>query len=240
MKVGILLIATGKYFKFFKPLYDSLMKNFLSKHERTIFYFTDSNMEVPNNVIKTKIERKGFPGDTLFRYHYFLKQKQNILKMDAVYYMDVDSFVKDVVGDEILPNDETPLIGCAHPGFYKTGRKLGTPERRPASTAYISTKEQRDCYICGGFNGGLSKKFVEMAETISSNIDKDGEKNMIAVWHDESHINRYYVTNKKLFKILTPSYMFPESWTNRWNLKGLKPRILALDKNHSEIRKPLV
>lgn len=235
MKISILVVCTGKYIKFFEPLYKSIMEKFLPKYEKTIFFFTDNDCSVPDNVVKTIIKRRGFPGDTLYRYHYFLLQRQRIEQTDVTYYMDVDSFVKDYVGDEILPTESTPLVGCLHPGFYKTTRPFGTPEMRARSTAFLNDRSH--LYICGGFNGGLSKSFMNLSEQIAHNIDVDMKNNIIARFHDESHINAYYSKNKTLFKLLTPSYMFPESWTTRQNLKGLVPRILALDKNHAEIRK---
>ena len=57
------------------------------------------------------------------------------------------------------------------------------------------------------------------------------KKNIIAIWHDESHINRYFIDNPPTI-ILSPSYCYPE------NLKlPYKKRLLALDKNHAKVRR---
>lgn len=70
-----------------------------------------------------------------------------------------------------------------------------------------------------------------MAKTISENIEIDlKEHNIIAQWHDESHMNRYFHQNTPTIE-LSPSYCYPESWSLPFNKK-----LLALDKNHSEIR----
>ena len=63
-----------------------------------------------------------------------------------------------------------------------------------------------------------------------TNIYTDLGKNIIAVWHDESHLNRYFVDHKPTV-ILSPSYCYPESWKLPY-----KKRLLALDKNHAAIR----
>ena len=69
-----------------------------------------------------------------------------------------------------------------------------------------------------------------MAECIKKNIDIDLNNNIIAVWHDESHLNRYFIDNKPEIE-LSPSYCYPENW----NLPFEK-KLIALDKNHNEIR----
>jgi hypothetical protein len=71
-----------------------------------------------------------------------------------------------------------------------------------------------------------------MSRKIRENIDTDLQKDIIAIWHDESHLNRYLISNQQLTKTLLPSYCYPESW----NLPYPK-KILALDKDHEAIRK---
>lgn len=53
----------------------------------------------------------------------------------------------------------------------------------------------------------------------------------MAVWHDESHWNRYCIDHKPT-TILSPSYCYPESWNLPY-----KKRLLALDKDHIAYRK---
>ena len=71
---------------------------------------------------------------------------------------------------------------------------------------------------------------VNLEDILQNNIDKDLIKEYIAIWHDESHLNRYFINNPP--KKLSPSYCYPESWNLPFERK-----ILALDKNHSELRK---
>lgn len=240
MRIGILLICTGRYISFFQPLVDSINKYFLKNHDIKIYLFTDSS-EKYDNIYVTKIPRQGFPGDTYYRYHYFLCLKEKLMaETDILYYLDVDSRIVYNITDTILPTEETPLIGTLHPGFYKIKNRIyGTPETNKASKAYIDPNLKRVGYICGGFQGGKTKQFLDAIEIIKNNIDADDKKFIKANWNDESHWNHYYVYHQSQFKLLAPSYMFPESWRNRINLSGLQPKILALDKNHNEIRKPL-
>ena len=236
MNVGILNIATGNYRHYFPALYYTIKKHFLPEHEKTFFYFTDYPEQFPDDVCQFQIERQGFPGDTLLRYHYFTAAKEQLSQVDVLYYLDVDMLIVDRVSNDILPA-AGGLIATAHPGFYNNytpTAPLGTPETRIQSTAYIAPEEVRPCYWAGGFNGGDSRAFLKMAAAIKHNIDEDYDKNrLIAVWHDESHLNRYLVSNQDIVKTLLPTYCYPESWDLPYDKK-----ILALDKDHDSIRKP--
>lgn len=247
MNIGILSIATGKYVKFLRPLYESIQKFFLKDHKKTFIIFTDNvefvtslcqELNIKNQIFQ--IERKGFPGDTLYRYHHFHSAREKLKSLgidcpDALYYFDADMLVTDNVGDEVLPTRYKTLIATAHPGFYNRpgNNPLGTPETRQMSKAFIPQDRYRPCYWAGGFNGGGFEAFMSLSAGIVGRINEDDKNNIIAVWHDESHLNCYlsehFIINQ--VKTLTPSYCYPESW----NLSFPK-KIIALDKNHEEVR----
>lgn len=230
--VGVLLICTGKYDQFVKPLLDSLDKNFLPGTPRTYYLFTDKE-HVDERAVHTKIVRKGFPGDTLYRFHYFLMLEERLIKeTTTLYYMDVDMLCVNTIGNEILPSFTKRLVATAHPGFYFVN--LGTPETNPESTAYIHPNEYRPCYWAGGFSGGETVAYLGMAKSIKENVDADSLKNYVAVWHDESHLNRYLTSNLGQVKTLNPSYCYSHS--HCVGKPGVVPRLVALDKNHSEVR----
>jgi histo-blood group ABO system transferase len=224
-KIGILLIATNKYKTFVSPLIESARKFLLNNHKVTYYLFTDSDEfnDLGDDVVINKIEHQPWPMITLHRYKTFYNHREILSQEDYLFYCDVDMRIVDIVGDEILGD----LVGTIHPGFV--GRR-GTPEDRYESTAYISPEEQIT-YFAGGFNGGSSEKFLEMSDTINTNIDIDYTKGIVAIWHDESHLNKYFSRNKPTV-ILNPSYCYPESWHLNYEKK-----LLALDKNHDEIRK---
>ena len=233
MKIGVLAICLGKYDIFVPPLVKSIEQFFLKDHEITLFCFTDK--ELPSKKGRVKIQRMEldpkefmpfFPMATLKRYHAFSKYNKELLAMDYLYYCDVDMRFVSEVGEEIFPTTDIGLVGTEHPGFF--GGRRGTYEEREGSTAYVS-KQEGLVYYAGGFNGGKSLPFLEMSEQIKDNIDKDFQNNIIALWHDESHMNRYFINNPPT--TLSPSYCYPESWEIPFEKK-----LLALDKNHSEIR----
>jgi hypothetical protein len=71
----------------------------------------------------------GFPADTLYRYHYFLRAEAELLSQtDVLYYMDVDLCIQaHIRAFEIAPFRDKPLVAVRH--MLQDGR--GTPESRP-------------------------------------------------------------------------------------------------------------
>ena len=228
MKVGLLVIATGKYNQFIPPLLKTAKEYFLKNHQVTYYVFTDDKeilAQPSENMVSLYKEHKPWPFPSLSRYEEFYKHKDILSKEDYLFYCDADMLFVSDIAEEIL-SDRVVTI---HPGFCG-GR--GTPECRPTSTACISPQEEL-VYYAGGFNGGSSEEFLKMSKIISRNIDIDMKNGVMALWFDESHMNRYFIDNLPT-KILSPSYCYPESCHDHLPFKR---RLLALDKNHAEMRR---
>lgn len=233
MKICILNIATNKYIQFVEQLLNSVEENFLNGHEISALVFTNHEVEeISENVKISQIEHEPWPIPTLKRYHYFVKEKEYISQFDYCFYMDVDMRIEDKVGDEVLGD----LVATQHPGFWFKTPNQFSYERREQSTAYVPYNEGR-MYYAGGFNGGKPEHFLKMSQTIVENVEKDFRNNMIALWHDESHMNRYLIDTPPTLE-LTPSYCYPEAVRfnpTGWNVP-FDPKIVALEKNHNEFR----
>jgi histo-blood group ABO system transferase len=228
MKICILTIATNKYLQFVEKLYDNIEERFLNGHEISCLLFTDHEVETSENIKVHYIDHEPWPMPTLKRYNYFLKEKDFILQHDYCFYFDADMRIDNPVGDEILGD----LVGTKHP--YQSFHKLDemSYERRPESLAYVPYGEG-ETYYAGGFNGGKTTRFLEMAEVIANNVNRDLENNIVAVWHDESHMNRYMIDNPPTLS-LTPSYCYAEEFYG--TDYPYEPKIIALKKNHNELR----
>jgi histo-blood group ABO system transferase len=73
-----------------------------------------------------------------------------------------------------------------------------------------------------------------MAEVLADRVTKDLENGVIALWHDESQMNRYLIDNPPTLS-LTPSYCFAEEQMGNPEYP-FTPKIIALKKNHNELR----
>ena len=85
-------------------------------------------------------------------------------------------------------------------------------------------------YYAGGFNGGRAKRYLQMAKELARRIDCDTAKGITAVWHDESHWNRYLAEHEPTV-VLTPAYCYQEELQMPFQRK-----LVALKKNHADWR----
>lgn len=224
MQIGILYICTGKYSIFWKSFYESAEKYFLPDHDKRYYVFTDAarlDFQDNANVVKIYQENLGWPNNTMMRFKMFNTQK-NLLKVnDYLFFCNANLQFVDYVGNEILPVSEG-LTALNHPCYWDKPREEFPYDNNSESSAYIAPAEGTH-YFMGALNGGKTAEFLKMSETLEANIDKDLQKGIIALWHDESHLNRYLVN--KLVKVLDPSYGYAESWD-----LSFKPKIIIRDK----------
>lgn len=228
MKTALLIIATGEKYHAFVPQLLESAQEFFVEHDAIVWTDTleaASTFDAKFVLIK---EALGFPKETLYRYHTILQQDWQLKKYDQVFYIDSDMRFVAPVGEEIFSNGITATL---HPGYVGS---CGTPERRIHSAASI-TPGSVNKYFCGGFNGGATSTFLRMATDLAYHISVDESCGVLAVWHDESHLNRYLHEHPPC-TVLDPSYCYPENaseyYTNKWKAAGLNvtPKILALDK----------
>lgn len=222
-KVGLLIVATGKYISFVDPLIASAKKHFCRNQQVTYFVFTDQDYQPSENTVCIYQPRLGWPYDTMMRYHVYFDHQDLFAEQDYLFACDADMLFVGDVGDEILGE----RVATLHPGLIN---KPGTYERNPRSRAFVRRKEARH-YFAGGFYGGKRESFLHILKTNIDRINDDLKQNIIAVWHDESHWNRYCIDFPPTV-ILSPSYCYPESWDLPYPKK-----LLALDKNHEALRK---
>lgn len=210
--IAILYICTGRYRMFWDGFYSSCEKHFLKDDNKHYYVFTDAQDICSNNNISA-VSRKcqGFPKDSLFRFEMFLEIRKELENFDYVFFFNANMlFVRDV-GTEIFPaKNFRGLIGVIHPVGYKYRfLKFMYPyEKNKKSLAHIQKFKKPKEYFMGGLNGGSVKEYMEMVKVCCENIRTDYEKGIIAIYHDESHLNNYFSKNR--VHSLPTSYGYPE------------------------------
>ena len=203
MKILILTIATNKYIQFVERLYDNIEEKFLNGHEIQGLLFTEHDVETSDNIKVSQIDHEPWPMPTLKRYNYVVKEKDYISQFDYCYYFDVDMGIVDKVGDEVLDD----LVATMHPyqSFYPKEQR--TYDRNPKSLAYVPSGEEGELYYAGGFNGGSTKRFMEMAEILADRVTKDLENDVIRLESMiilyEQEIEQLKIEKKELSKEIT-------------------------------------
>uniref|UniRef100_A0A3B3I1L4 Uncharacterized protein n=1 Tax=Oryzias latipes TaxID=8090 RepID=A0A3B3I1L4_ORYLA len=88
--------------------------------------------------------------------------------------------------------------------FYKLPKTQFTYDRNPKSKAYM---EEGDYYYHAAVFGGSCDKVKALADYCYLNTMEDKLNNVEALWHDESHLNKYFWLNKPS-RILSSEYCF--------------------------------
>jgi histo-blood group ABO system transferase len=251
-RVAVLLMATGKYREVAFRMIVSSQVNLLVEHDVTYYIFTDDQLDITAKQLRTEygvvaktvlLKEAPFkwPTGTLKRYHAYLNHWDELKHNDYFVALDADMAIVAPVGDELL----VPMFACQHPGFVAADRKDYTYETRPESTAYIPP-DKGTVYVAGGVYGGDREHMLHLLETQRDAVDADLAKDIIAVWHDESHQNRFFAFNPPT-RVFSASYVYPEPPADRAEPyhhffvgDSFEPketmRILALNKDHDAIR----
>lgn len=191
-----------------------------------------------------------WPDATLFRYHLIASLKPAIAEQDLVIYLDADmQVVRPLEINEFLETCDGQVCLVRHPGFFRPQGLsllqlyllkpklllgdlhtlikfggLGTWETRIRSNAYVS-RSKRENYYCGGIWWGPARKIIDMTETLSKRIEGDQARELIATWHDESHLNWWASTNPHSVGSTEYCYAPGYSW-----LSTLSPKVIAVEK----------
>ncbi len=228
LKIAILYICTGKYDVFWKEFYRSCEQYFLPNSNKNYFVFTDSKelYDEKNNdkIVKIYQEKLGWPYDTLMRFDLFSRIENKLAEFDYIFFLNANVVFLKTVEESSLFNNDNDLFVVIHPGWIKRNKYLLPYERDRKSKAYIPFGKG-DKYFMGGFNGGTSKAYLKLINTLKCNVQIDLENNIIAKWHDESHLNKYMLECED-YKILPPSFGYPENW-----ILPYEPIVLIRDKD---------
>jgi len=252
MKVKLVCIATRKYTQYIDQFIVSAQKYFFPYDDVNVVIFSDApslnvglQQHRPDHydytfaVTDVKIPSHGFPEATLLRYRIFSEHSLYLLGSDYVFYADIDSTFVDYVGhddelSEYIREARYAKLFCTrHPGFWNG--TTGSWETNEKSLSYVTPASRAPFYAAGGFVGGSYTEFLNLSGVCSELILGDLRKEITAQWHDESALNKYISCINTKVSFLAPAYVYPEERPDWFTWQGT-PRILALKKNHEEIR----
>lgn len=221
-KIGLCITATGRYDQFVPNLINSARSYFCTQDSVTFFVFTDGTIPVAPDIVRIEQKRLGWPKDTMMRFEIYYNNRQALADMDYLFALDADMRFVNTVDREILSD----LVGTQHPCYV--GRR-GTYETNTKSLAFVSPHEGTE-YFAGGFWGGSKDSFLKTCDQINQRILVDLNNGIIPLWHDESHLNRYFIDYPPTL-ILSPEYCYPEGTT----MPGTQ-RLVAIFKDLSKFR----
>lgn len=196
MRIGIIYIATGIYTEFWKEFYPTCEAFFCMDAKKGYEVFTDSpkllSMKI-HNVYLHPIEDRGFivnvSSKSKFICEIALQLEQ---KYDYVFYLNGNyKFVEPILSHEIVSGPENNYLTALSFDMYKSKTLEELPyDRNPHCHAYIPSGEGTT-YYQGGFYGGRTKEMLQLSRWCASRIEDDLRKKIIALYHDESYLNRY-------------------------------------------------
>ena len=209
--VAILYVCTGKYICFWDEFFNSCEKHFLPDTPKHYYVFTDQHFaqEDAPNVTRIHQENLGWPDNTLRRFHMFLNVENDLSRHDYLFFFNANCLFRKDISLDFLPADNEQLLVGRHPGNVDKEPDQMPYERRSRSRACIPFGTGKD-YVCGGVNGGHSKTFLRFAKSARDAIDADYHDGVVAVWHDESHLNRYVLDHPHVVR--HAGYCYPAKW----------------------------
>ena len=241
MRIAILCVVLGRYDIFWPQFISSCRRYFCVDAHRHWYVFTDSPAILPApSLTILHQDFLGWPFNSLYRYHMFSRVRRELENFDHVVFFNANAFFTSL----ITPDDffggrpDVQLVAGRHPGLYKPSGFVFPFEKRPSSSAYV----EHGCdYFQGCINAGTGSAFSFMIHELSSAIDRDLHRGIVACWHDESHWNRYVLDlqkrNPRSVHVLDSNFLSPADLP--WSLP-MPPRILMLNKQsyggHSLLR----
>ncbi|XP_044055955.1 N-acetyllactosaminide alpha-1,3-galactosyltransferase-like isoform X2 [Siniperca chuatsi] len=212
--VALTVFAVGRYL-------DAYLKTFLTSAEQhfmlglpvTYYVFTDQAEKVPNIELAPQRSLKVIQVEKHSRWQDISMMRMKTISeaieseirhhCNYVFCFDVDQEFKGRFGSEAL-GDSVALL---HAHFYKFPKEKFTYDRNPKSKAFMETG---DFYYHAALFGGLWENVKNLTDACYLSIMEDKLNDVEALWHDESHLNKYFWFHKPS-RLLSPEYCWDQS-----------------------------
>ncbi|MGH0162025.1 UNVERIFIED_CONTAM: hypothetical protein FKN15_070251 [Acipenser sinensis] len=227
-----------------KQYLDIYLEKFLSSAEqhfmvgqRVIYYvFTDDPDRVPQvklsagrSVTVIKVLRHSRWQDvSMLRMKTIADTIDSLIRHQAqyVFCLDVDQEFVVRFGTEALGD----LVALFHSYYYRRPKFFYTLDHNPKSAAYV---EQGDMYYHAAVFGGTWQQVKTLTQSCYWAIMQDKNNQVEALWHDESHLNKYFWLHKPT-KVLSPEYCWASAIGYRSDIHVV--RLVWAEKQYSFVR----
>ncbi|XP_072331881.1 N-acetyllactosaminide alpha-1,3-galactosyltransferase-like isoform X2 [Scyliorhinus torazame] len=200
--IGMTVFAVGRYIdRFLKDFLETAEQHFM-RGQRVIYYvLVDNVSKVP--ALKLSPERtmtvlhvpkfSRWQDISMMRMEQISTLIQERIRHEVTYLfcLDVDLLFVGHFGPEALGD----LVAQLQAGVYPNAPKSFTFEQRPQSAAYIAPG-QGDYYYHAALFGGRPELVYNLTRACMAGVSKDKVTGIEAVWHEESHLNRYFLDHK--------------------------------------------
>ncbi|XP_069021853.1 N-acetyllactosaminide alpha-1,3-galactosyltransferase-like [Embiotoca jacksoni] len=235
--VALTVFAVGRYL-------DAYLKTFLTSAEQhfmlglpvTYYVFTDSPEKVPNITLAPRRSLKVMRVEKHSRWQDISMMRMKTISeaiqseirhgFRYVFCFDVDQEFVGRFGSEAL-GDSVALL---HAHFYKLPKNRFTYDRNPKSEAFMETG---DFYYHAAIFGGLWRNVKRLADACHRGIAADRLNGVEALWHDESHLNKYFWVHKPS-RLLSPEYCWDRSIGDRSDIRVT--RLVWATKDYNNLR----
>lgn len=196
MKLGIITVATGKYVKYLDNCLKSFDEKFFPNYEKKfVIGDSDSGYKSPiKNCHIISVLDGPWPMPTLYKFKVINRCEILLSDCDIIFWIDVDLNVISTIDneEEVFPTSDIPICCVIHCGWTIDGRECECTafDRNSLSLAYV--KEHTTPYHQACLFGGYRDEFFRMSKLLEYNVDEDLRNGIIARYHDESHLNRYF------------------------------------------------
>lgn len=236
MKVAIIFIGTAKYLNFLPGYYEQAEKNLFPGVDKQYFVYTDGELgDLPENITVVPQEHLPFPFITLYRFDIINRSLDLMGDCTHLLFLDADTQVVNTVEFDEVFGGKQPLMGVQHPchalGMAPHNEFPGAFETNPASLCHVTHNDDTSMYWQACVWGGRMDAVINLVKELDRRTKVDEANGIVAKWHDESHINKYYIENRRLVNTLDSHYAYPEVFSAQMKEE---PKIVHLAKNNSE------
>ncbi|XP_043977973.1 alpha-1,3-galactosyltransferase 2-like isoform X2 [Gambusia affinis] len=235
--VALTVFAVGRYLDaYLETFLNSSEQHFMSSLPVSYYVFTDTPEKVPNIKLAPSRHLKVIKVERHTRWQDIsmmrMKAISDVIESDIrhrathVFCFDVDQVFTGRFGPEAL-GDSVALL---HAHYYHLPKMLFTYDRNLKSKAFMKTG---DFYYHAAVFGGSWGSVKALTEACYRNIMADKENQVEALWHDESHLNKYFWLHKPS-RVLSPEYCWDTSIGYRRDIQMY--RLLWAPKDYNNLR----